>query len=419
MRGFECARRNSRICGQAHGKRACEVKRCRDSHVQRKLWRAMRSALASLGFWAGSLGSTSVTAQRPLVWRLTPSARIAQDGPQGTHAFTRILSVLPASDGSVVIADAANLEISVFSRDGAFLRGIGRAGQGPGEFGRVSSVGLLNDTLWVNDARLQRATLFTLGGEILATIRREPGSSQVGRPTVLLTAGMAIGSPAADRRGLKRDVTPVILMDRAGHVRDTLAWVPSKNSDPVMLARPEGGFTIGRQPFPDTGLAIVSWNARRLFIVDRSVATTVSSAAFRIVALELNGDTLWNRRYAYMPRRLEEAPVDSFLRAAERVLTPNGHSRDDIRRAVFIPEYYSPVTSGFASADGFLWLRREEGRATVDYWIVDQSGELAAMLIVPANLMLMAAASSEVWGVQKDEYDVPSVIRYDIIGRVE
>jgi hypothetical protein len=379
----------------------------------------VRSALASLVFWAGVLGSTSVTAQRPPVWRLIPSSPIAQDGPQGTPAFTRILSVLPASDGSVVIADAANLEISVFSRDGAFLRGVGGAGQGPGEFGRLSSVGLLNDTLWVNDARLQRVTLFTLGGEVLTTVRREPGSSRVGRPILLLPGGMAIGSPAADRRGLKRDVTPVIMMDRAGHVRDTLAWVPSKNSDPVMLARPEGGFTIGRQPFPDTGLAVASWDARRLFIIDRSVATTVDSAAFKIVALELSGDTLWDRRYAYIPKPLEEARVDSFLFVTERVLTPSGHSRDDIRQAVFIPEYYSPVTSGFASTDGFLWLRREEGRATVEYWIVDQVGDLVATLTVPANLTLMAATSSEVWGVLKDEYDVPSVIRYDILGRVE
>jgi hypothetical protein len=100
-------------------------------------------------------------------------------------------------------------------------------------------------------------------------------------------------------------------------------------------------------------------------------------------------------------------------------LARSGHSRDDIRQAVFIPEYYTPVTSGFAGADGLLWLRREEGAASVDYWVVDQTGELAAELSVPASVTLMAATRSEVWGVQKDEYDVPHVVRYDIGGRVK
>jgi hypothetical protein len=50
----------------------------------------------------------------------------------------------------------------------------------------------------------------------------------------------------------------------------------------------------------------------------------------------------------------------------------------------------------------------------VDYWIIDNTGALRSMVTVPANVTLMAVSDSNVWGVVRDEFDVPSVIRYQI-----
>jgi len=346
-----------------------------------------------------------VSAQRPAVWRLAPELHIGAD-----YDFTRILALLPAADGSVVIADAGNNELYVFRRDGAYSHTIGRNGRGPGEFGRVGSAGLLGDTLWVFDPRERRTSLFSLDGKVVATIRTETRGSL----TALFPGGAALGLTSSDfGSGTEfRDVQiPVILTTRAGRTLDTLAWVPYRNANFVL--RRSDGFTIGSQPFSDAGLTIFAPSSPVFFIVDRSVTTTPHDAAFSVVALRSNGDTLWNRSYRYVPRRLEKARGDSLL-AAKLTLTRAGHASSEIRGAVFIPDYYAPVTSGMAGSDGSLWLRREDREPTVAYWVIAKDGSLVATVIVPSNLSLMAATATEVWGVAKDQYDVPTVIRYRI-----
>ncbi len=52
--------------------------------------------------------------------------------------------------------------IYVFNSDGSFLRKIGRAGRGPGEFEAISSIDILNDRLYVLDSRLQKFSVFDL-----------------------------------------------------------------------------------------------------------------------------------------------------------------------------------------------------------------------------------------------------------------
>jgi hypothetical protein len=44
--------------------------------------------------------------------------------------------------------------------------------------------------------------------------------------------------------------------------------------------------------------------------------------------------------------------------------------------------------------------------------VIRDDGQLIASLTVPANLTLLAALDSEVWGVETDAYDVPSVVRF-------
>jgi hypothetical protein len=373
--------------------------------------------MVSLGF---VLAPGPASAQVPARWRLTPDVRFGQDA-QRSYDFTRIIAVLPATDGSLFIADSRNKEISVFSPTGAYVQSIGRNGRGPGEFELMRSAGLFGDTLWVIDWGERRTSLFARDGRVLATIPLESEASAsgsarwIGELVALLPDGAALGVGGSPVRALEKSnqPAPVLRMTRGGRTLDTLAWVQTKN-ETVWLSIPDGSFIIGRQAFADAALTVPAPNAPVLFIVDRSVTTKPDTSRFRVVALESNGDTLWNRSYAYVPLRVEKVRADSFSTAWERH-TRRGVTTAEIRRVLFIPEYYSPVTSAFAGADGSLWLRREEAKKpTVDYWVLDKDGRLVAALTVPANLTLMAATTSKTWGVEKDEYDVPTVVRYSI-----
>ena len=194
---------------------------------------------------------------------------------------------------------------------------------------------------------------------------------------------------------------------------DTIAWVPSKNAN-LALARPEGGFTIGRQLFSDAGLTITVPSGRVLFIVDRSVAIQSDSAAFRVASLRTNGDTLWQRSYRYTPRRIEQTRRDSLWNVIEPILLRSGHAPEEIRRAVFLPDYYTPITGGLAGSDGSLWLRRENDQPNVDYWVIGSNGAHKATVTVPASVTLMAVTDSDAWGVEKDANGVVRLTRFRI-----
>ncbi len=64
-----------------------------------------------------------------------------------------------ASDGSVLVADSKPAVVKVFSPDGRFLRMVGRAGSGPGEF-RTAYIAVRGDTLVVQDPSNVRGTTF-------------------------------------------------------------------------------------------------------------------------------------------------------------------------------------------------------------------------------------------------------------------
>jgi len=134
---------------------------------------------------------------------------------------------------------------------------------------------------------------------------------------------------------------------------------------------------------------------------------------FRVTALGLKRDTIWSRSYSYVPKRLEAASVDSQLAANEKSWRL---TRDRIRAQMFIPEFRTPIASGFAAPDGSLWLKREDGSRTVDYTVIAPNGNLVATLTLPRNVTLRAVVGDTVWGVETDADDVPSIVRYRING---
>jgi hypothetical protein len=370
------------------------------------------------------------SAQDVPTWRLTHDIQIGagSQGPQ--YDFTRIEAILSASDGAVFIADAISRDVRIFAAAGAYESTFGRSGRGPGEFGRLLSAGLLGDTLWVIDSGLRRATLFSRAGEVLATISTavEATYGPAGQAkrlhymTALLPGGLAFGTATTGESNASvlpqpEAATPVLLMTRAGRTVDTLAWISTKNAYFASMIDGGIGQVIGRQRFSDAPLTILAPSMSRLFTVDRSVSTAPRTTTFRVVALEAGGDTLWSRNYLYVPRRLEKDSIDSYLASLQRSFARSGSARTpaEIRQIAFIPEYRTPVTSGFAAGDGTLWLRREQGRSIVEYAVIGPDGRLLARLNVPSSVTLMAVAGSKAWGVEVDADDVPHVVRYNIM----
>jgi hypothetical protein len=77
--------------------------------------------------------------------------------------------ILLLNDGRLLEWDFRTPVINLYDAQGLFVRRLGRAGAGPGEF-RATAPAMFHDTLVVNDPRLGRMTLMSLTGSVIRTV---------------------------------------------------------------------------------------------------------------------------------------------------------------------------------------------------------------------------------------------------------
>ena len=100
--------------------------------------------------------------------KLTPDVVLGTDGES---VIGLALDIERLSDGRFVIAfDDVMYEFTVFSADGSEFRRVGRAGEGPGEYGHVWFVREHDDKLHVFDRRRRRMTVLDHDFEVVGTM---------------------------------------------------------------------------------------------------------------------------------------------------------------------------------------------------------------------------------------------------------
>lgn len=84
------------------------------------------------------------------------------------YMFSQIRNFVIDENENIYVADSKETHIKVFDKNGKFLRVFGKAGQGPGEIGRIYSVQITaKNELLVNDGRNRKLLYFTLEGEFI------------------------------------------------------------------------------------------------------------------------------------------------------------------------------------------------------------------------------------------------------------
>jgi hypothetical protein len=383
----------------------------------------MRSPLAAL---LVSLTALSLAAQAPPRWNLVPELRIGGDATTGPeYEFTTIREIAIGPGGSIYVVQGQEQEIRVYDAQGKYVRTIGRQGGGPGEFTGLRTIGFMGDTLYTTDTRLMRITLFRADGSLITTIAAEAAASAPRRdaapfrpiPSALLPDGSVLaGSSFPSHLVSNGQITarPVFRVTRSVAVLDTIAWVPVGSGQGTMQSGDATLFFV--QPISDDPITVMSGPSARVFVVER--AARPGSTAFPVTAISAGGDTLWSRLYPYRPARLPAGVADSIVDVlVRRFANPNQSarfSRDQIRKAAFIPDHQVTVTRAFAAADGSLWLRREEFGEVLNWTVLTPDGQIAATLSLPRNVRPMTVIGDKAWGVELDDVDVPLLVRYRI-----
>jgi len=268
--------------------------------------------------------------------------------------------------------------------------------------------------------------LFSPDGEFaeLISFHINDGSTAFGvRPIFPLGDGsVAAFAPAGNSEIIGGSVTQETWFkaSRDGAIVDTLA---------VMSV--EGRlFSVRYKETPRAGGHPLSWasllgappTGTSLVVVDRPSATSGDAATYQVLRIGLNGDTLDAMALAYGPVPLLGAQIDSIALAmaqgwAERMNAAVPAVAAEIKDQVVWPAYQPPVTKVLCGSDGSVWLRRELVGAPSARWdILDEDLAPIGWVKLPLGFDVKVVARDRVYGVELDDFDVPSVVRFDLDG---
>jgi hypothetical protein len=374
-----------------------------------------------------------------------------------TIGFSRISGVDVDDDGNIYVLEGLDRQIRVYTPGGELLRRIGGPGDGPGEFGSIPRFGVIGDTVWTNDLQAGRLALFDRAGNVLVTGRTTglrvalPESFGYVLPYMMQPDGRF--SSFFGRVAYSRDdgptgvdendplLIPRVLFDPTGAIVDTVGWDPSP--PPRMVAPPDydqsnrfQSVRVGSRPvyIPDPPPDLEWWYNLadgRIVIDSPTPASGDAEALFTVTRLDLDGDTVFSRRYTQGLIAYTSGDLDSLAAVSARGgnMFVNGAplavSDQDaaagfraIRGAMKFPEFRQAVGSAQIMNDERIWIRLDgpESADSVRWLILDADGDPVGEVALPENVRVQWSRGDMFWASEPDELDVPWLVRYKIRG---
>jgi hypothetical protein len=134
-----------------------------------------------------------------------------------------------------------------------------------------------------------------------------------------------------------------------------------------------------------------------------------------------SGDTAYHRRFRYTPRAVDPAYRDSLmqfpLRMYEKQVQPADLPalRSALESGMQWPEFFPPVSSVRIGSDGAVWLSRESVPGDDARWtVLNPDGSPRGELRVARRIVVRGSDAEGVWAVERDEFNVPWLVRYRI-----
>lgn len=321
----------------------------------------------------------------------------ALDGP-AEYVLGKVAGVVVDDSGRLWVADTQAREIRIFDRGGAFLRRVGRDGEGPGEFRNLSGLALAPDGVGALDGTLGRMTVFGPSGEIVRSFR-------LARGYMVLEHGAAIGFDGVGRfydrahfaTRAERDSIAVVTYSAAGEPVDT-AVVAALESDPLMLYRNGRPYMAVPRPFsPQPALA---------FGPDGTIHFTRGDP-YRIDLIASAGDTMRVLRRSAPPRPVTEAQRAAALDRVEEWFADAGARAD---RHIQLPATHPAIHGLRVDRAGHVWVLThvEPDSARMTWSIHDPDGRYLGDLPMPL-MHVMDIGPHHVAGVATDELGVGRV----------
>ncbi len=321
--------------------------------------------------------------------------------------LSRVVGGVLLGDGRAAVVDQGNTEILVFDRDGSVLRKVGRVGDGPGEYRRISSIHRFEDELWIHDAGHARWTRLDADLNLIGTRPSGLESYIVDLKPLTIGPNGTVTAILGDMRrfgtdGVSRDTMPLMSFDSAGFP-DTLGlWANQEWS----YQRSDAG--VSRVPV-GYGRTTVSASSERWFALG-------DNATDRVTVFGSEGRPV--RSVRIDASQVTIGPSEKELYAAEREAAISDAASDLYRERLSdapINDTYPAYEAVAIAGDGSVWigLTARVGDRSRRWLKVSAAGQIEFEFELPPKTEVLAMTNDAVLVKELDQFDVPVVRRLE------
>lgn len=315
-------------------------------------------------------------------------------------------------DGRVAVGNAGNREVLLLEASGALERIVGRGGEGPGEFGTISTLhraqgGGFN----VYDTRIGRWTHYDRNGDMVSTEPMSPPSRSTDlTPLALGAEGHLLAIYGALRRfpgeGIQRDTTPLLLYAAKNASPDTLSrWATRETS----FERWETGW--GPTPV-GFGRSLASFGTDQWAVLgdtDRLDVSLFVATGRLVMRIRGGGD----------PIKTDEADGEQWRRALVASLGPDmpEEFRASFGRAPW-RESYPAFDKLAVDAVGRIWIGTTAmfGDEQRRWLIFGPDGRPSGALALPVDTDILDITRTHLLTLERDELNVEELVLWEIHG---
>jgi hypothetical protein len=355
---------------------------------------------------------------------ITPQADLRIDGQEHDLVPVTWLGVSPG--GQLALIQWQDYNVRFFDESGALLGTVGREGQGPGEFRRPLRGGWIGDTLWVSDPELGRVTLISPTLEVVtafatpAVARPQPQDADTlheyrspvpygfrSRDTLLATGLMRVDGQAQDPSA----GYPMLRVTSSGEIIGQVARIPLDEGLSVTI-RTGNGVAFMPIPYFPRSQWVVAPDGKRIAILTTDMSS-VETASYRVRVFDELGRVVVDRTQTFEPVRIPQAKMDSAI-AATVARRPEMRVEFEAALREAARTYYPEAEQIVLGSDYRIWIGLRATDQGQPWLVHDSEGKPLERVILPGNAMLRAADDTHIWAVERDEFDVESVVRYKL-----
>ncbi|MES2306287.1 MAG: hypothetical protein V4558_12305 [Gemmatimonadota bacterium] len=364
---------------------------------------------------AGLLLSVAVQVQVP---RTLSVRRDLLVDPATADLSAVLFNVAVSPRGDILVGQANDGLIKVFSPVGV-VSTVGRKGEGPGEFRRVTRIGFKQDSLWTFDPALSRVSVFSPGYKFVRSFA-EPVSKEVGVsrlwPQALLPNGdlraavsfiPTLRRPAWAARA-DSGTTMLVRVSAAGAIRKPIGFFPRSH---CQVSRAVGSLITNMAiPFCPERLSTESFATAGFAFVE------VSDESFRVTSIGANDDTLFVKVFPFAPIAVTKGALDT-LREREQEIRKISSAASWAARPVVVPaRTYPPVRRVVLGRDNTVWLELRTESGGHRWLALDPRGISLGTVLLPDGVSLEVAERGTLWGLVTDDDGLRGVVRYRVTG---